>query len=156
MATSQLLTTIRSRFRLFKQPHKMGDTTVVDGKLYLIIGIERFDLYGSTLSVWYTAQDLSQSDYISHKQHAGWDNTERELYFQMKHDNDRCRDIHLGSTYGAPNGNRYKLIEFTEVSLKGTDVYVAAIGKLVQPVSRKEAKAKFTQERKKRLKLEVF
>ncbi len=150
-----LLYTTQSRFRLFKQPHKIGDTVNVKGKPYLVIAIERFSIFTNTLTVWYTTQDLSQSDYVYHKQHGGWNTKECELEFSMKYDDDRWKDVHLGSTFFARDQNMYKLLEFTEISFKGTDLYISVIGKRVHPINHKEARAKFMQERKKMLKLEI-
>lgn len=50
----------------------------------------------------------------------------------------------------------FKVVEYTEVSLKSTDVYVSAIAKPVFPVNRKEAKARLVHEKRKKLKLEVY
>lgn len=150
-----LIRTFRSRYKLFKQPKKIGDTIESDGELWLIIGIEKFELIGKILTIWFTCQDLSQSDYHFVKQMGALDASEVELERQAKFDDDDWKYVRPGLTTTAKDGNVYKIIEYTEVSLKSTDLYVSMIAKRVYPIDRKEAKAKFLQERKKKLKLEV-
>ncbi len=151
----ELMCTIRSVFKFFKQPHRIGDTLDVEGVLYLVIGIERFKVYSTKLVVWYTVQDLSRSDYISRKSVSGQNTGEIELVIKMKHDDERWKNVHLGKT-STVEGSRYRLTEYTSICLKSTDIEVCVIGKIIHPVNRKEARAKFTQERMKRLNLEVY
>lgn len=150
-----LISTIRCRYKLFKQPDQVGDVVEIDGKFLLIIGIERFELVYQTLSIWYTCQDLSQSEYFYTQKSSGWNTNEVELEAQFKFDDDRWKFIKPGLTTTGKDGNVYKFIEYTEISLKSTDLYVSMIAKRVDPVERKRAKAKFLDERRKKLKLEV-
>lgn len=149
-----LIRTIRCRYKLFKQPDQVGDVLEMGGEHLLIIGIEKFDLIQREIIIWFTCQNLSLNDYIAEQQTATSTAGEVELTNQMKYDDERWSDYSLGSTF-VVKGNRYKLIEYTEISLKGTDLYVSTIAKRVYPINRKEAKSKFIHERRKKLKLEV-
>ncbi len=153
---SNLLSTIKSETKLFKQPYQIGDVVEIESIMFLLIDIEKFSIRGQKLTIWFTAQDLSKGDYISTDYHILTDQTEQELEILMKYDDERWRDFQLGSTFVANDKNRYKLVEYTGISLKGTDLYVTAIGKLVRPVNRKEARTKYVEHRKKILKLDVY
>lgn len=150
----ELIKTYRCRYKLFRQPDQIGDVIEADKKLWLIIGIEKFELLGRTLYVWYTCQDLSKSDYLFKPTTASPSN-EIELDLQLKFDDKRWEGYTPGCTVSAKDGNIYKLIEYTEVSLKSTDIYISIMAKQIHPVDRREAKTIFLNERKKKLKLEV-
>lgn len=149
-----LIKTFRCRYKLFKQPDQIGDVIEADKKLWLIIGIEKFELLGRTLFIWYTCQDLSKSDYLF-KPAIVLATNEIELELQLKFDDKRWEAHIPGCTVVAKDGNIYKLIEYTEVSLKSTDIYISIMAKQIHPVDRREAKTIFLNERKKKLKLEV-
>ncbi len=150
-----LISTFRCRYKLFRQPDQIGDVIEVDEKLWLIIGIEKIELIGQVLFIWYTCQNLSENDYLFAKQPGIRDANEVELEAQFKFDHNEWKYIKPGLTTTAKDGNVYKFIEYTEISLKSTDLYVSMIARRVYPVDRKEAKAKFLDERRKKLKLEV-
>lgn len=150
----ELIRTIRCRYKLFKQPDQIGDVIEMDGEHLLIIGIEKFNLIQREIIIWFTCQNLNLNDYVSTRPTITSSVGEVELKNQMKYDDERWSDYTLGSTF-VVKGDRYKLIEYTEIRLKGTDIYVSTIAKRVYPISRDQAKAKFLDERRKKLKLEV-
>lgn len=149
-----LIITIRSTTKLFKQPKQIGDMLECDGKDYLILGIEKFKVYGSHLKIWYTCQDLSQSDYVSLKK-AYKEPHLIEIESTVKHDDERITKLELGKTWTI-GGNVYKVTEYTEIKLKGTDIYIAMAARPLYPIDRKEAKAKLFSERRKKLNLEIL
>ncbi|MGG1442122.1 DNA cytosine methyltransferase [Brevibacillus laterosporus] len=149
-----LITTIESEFKFFRQPHKIGDITKINNKEYLIIGIQKIKIYAYQLNVWYSAQDLTQTDYIS-KRKAFRSSGVRRLSLQLKHDDHRLRNIWLGSIHYFQNA-AYSIQEYTDISIVGTDIKISFACRTLHPVDRKEAKAKLINERRKKLQLEVF
>jgi hypothetical protein len=150
------LTTIRSTYRLFKQPDKIGDIIEIDGNHYLILGIERFKLCDQKIEMFYTAQNLAKSDFIS-KQRAFRLSHQLEFEVRVNHnDNRRLSFFDLGSTFVADDGEAYKAYEYTDIEFDGTDVILSFIARPVFPIDRKEAKAKLFSERRKKLKLIGF
>ncbi|MEK4025811.1 hypothetical protein [Sporosarcina sp. FSL W7-1283] len=152
---SKLISTIKCHYKFFKQPDQIGDVIEVNKEPWLIIGIEGFKLTSQTLFVWYTCQNLSISDYVVNGQMNTGGSHEVELEAQLKFNHEQWDLIKPGSTTTAKDGNVYRFIEYTEISLKGTDLYVSITARRVYPVNRKKAKAKFIHDRKKKLKLEV-
>jgi hypothetical protein len=154
MHLGSLITTIRSTFRLFRQPHKIGDVIEVGGKSLLILGIERFNLLGHLLEIWYTCQDLSQSDYVTLKK-AYQEPHMVELEIQVKHDDERLKRFLLGTVWKAIDHNMYKVTEYTEIKVVTTDIYISMAARPIYPIDRKEAKAKLFSEKRKKINLEL-
>ncbi|GED35003.1 hypothetical protein P9G84_31910 [Brevibacillus centrosporus] len=154
MGTERIITTVKSTTRLFKQPHKIGDVIEIRDKSYLILGIERFKLYGHELTIWFTCQDLTKTDFLSmnkayKQQHAV------EAFVKAKHDNERLRLYELGTVHYI-EGQAYKIQEYTEILIKGTDIEISFTVRPIYPIDRKEAKAKLFSERRKKLQLEIL
>lgn len=150
-----LITTV-CRFKLFKQPYKIGDTYESNGETRLVLGIENFELnrYHNQLKVRYTCQRLDVLDFVS-KGKAYGEPHQVEMEATLRHDKwDKVSDLDLGTTVSC-RGERYKILEYTEISLKGTDLYVSFLARQIYPVDRKEAKAKLMDERRKKLKFEI-
>ena len=154
MAEDRLIVTVQSEFRLFRQPHKVGDVIRVREIDLLVIGIERFNLWGDTLTVWYTCQNLSKTDFIS-KKNAYKQPRESVFEVTLKHDSDLIKSVVLGCTQWH-KGQLYKMVEYTDISLVGTDIKICLIGRPIHPVDRKEAKAKLFSDRRKKLQLEIL
>lgn len=150
----KVISTIKSTIRLFRQPYKIGDVIECEGKEHLILGIERFELWGHTLTIWFTCQDLTHTDFISLKK-AYKEPYQVELEVKLKHDDDRIKRLNLGSTYTV-NGTVYKVTEYTEIKIVGTDIDISMLARPVYPIDRKEAKAKLLSERRKKLSLEIL
>lgn len=152
----KLITSVISRFKLFKQPYRIGDVIDVNGESMLILGIEHFEVYSSTIIVHYTCQRLEESDYIS-KAKAYKEPFSVELEVKIPHS--KWRDvlprIQLGTTHYT-RGQMYKITEYTAIQLKSTDLHIDMLARPVHPVDRKEAKAKLFSERRKKLKIEVL
>lgn len=154
MAADRLIVTVKSEFRLFRQPHKVGDVIRVREIDLLVIGIERFDLWGSTLTMWYTCQNLLVTDFVSMKKAYKEPHTV-EAYVKIKHDDDSMKQIALGTVHYI-RGQAYKVQEYTELLIKGTDIEISFIARPIHPIDRKEAKAKLFSERRKKLQLEIL
>ncbi|WP_028547211.1 hypothetical protein [Paenibacillus taiwanensis] len=149
-----VITTVKYRFRPFRQPDKIGDTFEHDGKMYLVLGIERYELYGGLMTIWYTVQDLSQTGYTS-RPHVYDHNDGVEFVAQDKFESEKLKAIQLGTLH-VYKDRTYKVMEYTEIEFVGTDMKLSFISRPVHPINHKEAKAKLTNERRKKLKLEVF
>ncbi|MGR6546300.1 hypothetical protein [Paenibacillus tundrae] len=155
---NDLLITTVVTFKLFKQPYKIGDTYEINGETRLVIGIESFELnkYDSTLKVRYTCQRLDVLDFVSKGKAYRQEPHQIEMEATLRHDKwDRVSDLNLGTTT-ILRGERYKILEYTEISLKGTDLYVSFLARPIHPVDRKEAKAKLMDERRKKLQFEII
>ncbi|KIL79548.1 hypothetical protein SD77_2002 [Bacillus badius] len=122
----------------------------------MVIGIERFEvLYNTKLKVWYTCQNLSETDYVTRKK-AYQEPFQLEAEVKLKYDDERIRTRAQLGTVHFMEGEFYKIMEYTDIELNGTDLLLSFIVKPLYPVDRKEAKAKLLDSRKRKLQLEVF
>ncbi|WP_289142546.1 hypothetical protein [uncultured Brevibacillus sp.] len=142
----RIITAVKSKPRLFKQPFKIGDVIEIRDKSYLILGIERFILHGHELTIWFTCQDLTKTDFLSMNKAYKQQHTV-EAFVKAKQDNERLRLYELGTVHYI-DGQAYKIQEYTEILIKGTDIEISFT---VHPIDRKEAKAKLISERWKKL-----
>lgn len=159
-ADMDVFRTITSRTKLFKKPHRIGDTVEVDKRIHLIIGIENFSVHGSTLTIRFTTQVLNHSDYPAMEAQGNpWRDNEVEVEIQHKYNDERVNDFTLGVTYPVERKGikyMYKLLEYTDIEVVGTDIKISGIMRPLYPINPKEAKAKFRHERMKKLQLEVY
>ncbi|PFZ93654.1 hypothetical protein COL70_08515 [Bacillus pseudomycoides] len=151
---SRLITSIKSTIQLFRAPKRIGETIEYKECLYLIIGIEHFKVYGNQLSIWYTVQNLEKHDFIS-KHFASPINGLEEMIIQYKYDDKRLEGIQLGRTIPYKN-EQYKIVEYTDIVLKGTDIEVSFVVSKILPIDRKEAKTRYFNEKKNKLKIDVL
>lgn len=149
---SLLITSIKQTTKLFRAPQRIGEIMEYKERMYLIIGIENFKIIGHQLSIWYTVQDLENHDFIS-KQTDFPEHGLEECYVQYKYD-DNFEDIQLGRTFTC-EGERYKILEYTDIVLKGTDIEVSFMASKVLPVNRKAAKTRYVAEKRKKLAIEI-
>lgn len=153
--SKSLIIGVRAQYRLFRQPNKIGDTLDVQGEPMLIISIENFKILHDRISVSYTCQRLTVLDFVS-KRKAYSDTSTLEMEATLRHDKwDKVGQLALGKITWY-QGEAYKVLEYTEVSLKSTDLYISLIARLIYRIDRKEAKAKLFSERRKKLKWEVL
>ncbi|MDM8365668.1 hypothetical protein [Bacillus thuringiensis] len=146
-----LITSIKQTTKLFRAPQRIGEIMEYKERMYLIIGIENFKIIGHQLSIWYTVQDLENHNFIS-KQTTFMEHGLEECYVQYKYD-DNFENIQLGRTFTC-EGERYKILEYTDIVLKGTDIEVSFMASKVLPVDRKEVKMRYVAEKKKKLAIE--
>ncbi|PEM69312.1 hypothetical protein [Bacillus pseudomycoides] len=150
---SRLITSIKSTITLFRAPKRIGEIIEYQKRLYLIIGIEHFKIYGHQMSIWYTVQNLEKHDFIS-KQTEYPEHGLEEMYVQYKYDDKRFDSLQLGRTIPHKN-EQYKVVEYTDIVLKGTDIEVSFLARKVIPINRKEAKTRYVAEKKKKLAIEI-
>ncbi|PFR93484.1 hypothetical protein [Priestia megaterium] len=151
---NDVIITIRTETRLFRQPRKIGDVFEHKGNNLLVIGIERFEVFFQRMTVWYTCQNLNEIDYVS-KRKSYKQGFELEVEVKLKYDDERFKDrLYIGSVHFI-RGQNYKLIEYTDLELDGTDIKASFAAKPIHPLDRKEAKAKLINEKKKKLQLEL-
>ncbi|MUG24749.1 hypothetical protein GNQ08_20485 [Paenibacillus macerans] len=151
----RMITTVISRFKLFRQPHKIGDTIEVDGRPLLILGIEDFHIRYTRIDVHYTCQRLDILDFVSRaKAYKEPFTVGLEVDFPPTKW-DKVDQIRMGTTHYV-RGECYKITEYTEISLKGTDLHIDLVARPVYPIDRKEARAKLFSDRRKRLQLEIL
>ncbi|MED3865271.1 hypothetical protein [Priestia megaterium] len=149
-----LLTTIRVRSRLFKQPHSIGDTFEKDGNFFLIVGIEKYRLVNDILTVWYTCQNLQETNYKTHKKTFKKNPMEVEAELKFKFDSKHLKTCFLGTRHFI-DGHHYKVIEYTDIKIVSTDVHVSLLLKPLYPVDPQQAKSIAFKERRKKLQIEL-
>lgn len=154
---NELITTVRSTTRLYKQPKRIGDVIDVKDKDYLIIGIQDIRvLYGKTLEIFYMCQSLDVEHVFQPEMVVSHNNfVELELVIPTGKEKEYLKRIELGRMV-LSEGRPYQTIEYTDVELKFTDVVISFLARPIKPVSQKEEKAKLLNEKKKRLSLSVF
>ncbi|PEB42208.1 hypothetical protein [Bacillus pseudomycoides] len=150
---SRLITSIKQTTKLFRAPQRIGEIIEYKRKAYLIIGIENFKIIGNQISIWYTVQDLENHNFIS-KQVTNPEYGLEEAYVQYKYDAS-FEHVQLGRTFTC-EGERYKILEYTDIVLKGTDIEVSFMANKVLPVDRKTAKLKYLTEKRKKLAIDVL
>lgn len=127
----------------------------VEGEPFLVLGIENFELQHDRIVVHYTCQRLNDLDAISGKK-VYKDALTVGLHATIPHNKwDLVKKIKLGTTHYV-RGECYKIVEYEEISLKGTDLYLSFLARPVYPVDRKEARSKLLGERRKKLRIEVL
>lgn len=150
---SRLITSIKSTVKLFRAPKRIGETIEYKKRLYLIIGIEHFKIYGQQISIWYTVQNLEIHDFIS-KQTVYPEHGLEEMYVQYKYDDKRFDSLQIGRTVPHKT-EQYRIVEYTDIVLKGTDIEVSFLARKVLPINRKEAKTRYFDEKRKKLTIEI-
>ncbi|PHE92483.1 hypothetical protein COF81_19695 [Bacillus pseudomycoides] len=150
---SRLITSIKSTIQLFRAPKRMGEIIEYQKCLYLIIGIEHFKIYGQQMLIWYTVQNLEKHDFIS-KQTEYPEHGLEEMCVQYKYDDKRFDSLQLGRTIPYKD-EQYKVIEYTDIVLKGTDIEVSFLARKVIPINRKEAKTRYFTEKRKKLAIDI-
>lgn len=149
------ISVFRSSVKLFKHPKRIGDTIEYDDHIYLIVGINRYEILGSHLVIWFTCQDLNISNYADGEKI--WTPVEhwREAHIRLKYDDQRLKkSTQLGEVFKIRE-DWYKIVEYSDIELDGTDIDVSFYVKPLFPISRKEARAKLFDERRKKLQIEL-
>lgn len=152
-----VISTIKIERRFFTEIEKIGDVIKHEGKTYLILGIEKFKIFTNSIYLWYTVQDLKNQDY----QDAYYKGYGSEGYIsmvvRMKYDDSRFGNIEVGRVLPhKEDGHMHKIMEFTDISINGTDIIVSFLGKKLMPVSRKDARDKMLLAKQKELNLEIY
>ncbi|OMF05234.1 hypothetical protein BK129_14700 [Paenibacillus amylolyticus] len=154
--TDSLITTAVIRFKLFKQPYKVGQTVEVRGEPMLVLGIENFEIFSEMILVRYTCQRLNQMEFVSKAKAYREPSSNIEMVIEIPHKEwkETVPGIRLGSIHSI-KGEIYKVTEYTGIALKSTDLVIDMLARPVYPVDRNTAKSKLLDERRKKLKLEI-
>lgn len=152
---SDLITSVISRVKLYKQPRRIGDITEIGNVLYLIIGIQKIDITYVKLEIHFTCQNLDEDyTYLDSNIYTA---DLKEFIFEVKTGKDPFpRIIQLGQLVQGPDGKDYQVMEYTDVEIEYTNVQISFLAKEIIPIPRKEAKAKRLNEKKRKLKLEII
>ena len=153
-----LIRTFKERTRLYKQPLRIGDIFERQNQMYLIIGIQNVEIIYSNLEVTYVCQNLNE-EFVYQPQitKTEYETQLAQFYQVIKTGKEHVlKEIMLGKLFLGKDGNRYQTVEFTDVEIEYTDIKVSFLAKPIRPISRKEAKAKLINEKKKRLSLTLI
>ncbi|MET1247637.1 hypothetical protein ABWW58_02475 [Sporolactobacillus sp. STCC-11] len=121
----------------------------------MIIGINQYELYGQHLTIWYTCQNLNKTNYADSEKI--WTPVEhwQEAHVRCKYDDKRLKNsTALGYVFEL-DSLWYKVIEYSDIEIDGTDIDISFYIKPLFPISRKEARAKLFDERRKKLQIEL-
>lgn len=154
---SQFIHSLKQVILLFessKNPHKIGAVIEVKGKMFLVIGIENFKIYGRELTIWYTVQNLEVHDFISAQAKPLLRKFEK-LSVLYKYDDKRFEDLQPGRTVPS-RGKQYKVIEHTSIILSKATINLEFLASQVVPIDRKKVRMKYFSEKKKQLEIDVL
>ncbi|WP_152080562.1 hypothetical protein [Sporolactobacillus terrae] len=79
----------------------------------------------------------------------------QEVVARCKFDDDRLKEATTLGRVFRLEGSWVKAIEYSDIEIDGTDIEVSFYVKPVFPISRKEARAKLFDERRKKLRIEL-
>lgn len=159
-----LIRVITYKFKLFKQPYKVGEIVVVEQKSILILGIQRFhyDVRGKFLHVRYVAQVLGET-YEKTKNTPpvnnwipSWFVYSHKKLEENTHETKKC-PLQLGDLIWAEKfGVTMKVVDITGLEFVGTDLKVWAMLQPIQPIPLDKAKSLYREEQKKKFEVIEF
>lgn len=156
--SKELFKSVTANIRLYKQPKRIGETITVEKKTFLIIAIQNIKIRTQSIYITYVCQDL-ETNFVPQLQRNDPSDTNREFYmiFPTGKIADALKKVELGKLffdkeYGLP----YQTTEYTDIEFMHTDVKVSFLARPIRPISQKEAKAKWREEKKRSMKLEVL
>lgn len=118
-----------------------------------MLGIEGYEQKGESISISYTIQDLSQTQYDSCNQDCSLHTVEFTATANIN--DERLSHLRPGATH-LFRGDTYKILEYTEIFFDGQEMHLSFLSRPVYPIEKKDARAKLILERKKKLHLEVL
>lgn len=151
----KLIVTLSKRFKLFKPPNRIGDILEYQETEYLIIGIEKVSLFGTTLTVSYTCQNLS----VEYEKNwsAGIDDNVTE--FTSSYDIPKLVDgefgrnkkmMELGKTFEY-EGEYYRWLTYSDLEFEFTTLKVNALAMPIAPTPTNKTKRKLIDHKVKKL-----
>lgn len=150
-----LIKSIKQTTKLYRQPSRIGDVIEYNNEQWLIIGIQDVQMVYSRLEILYVCQNLNEDFLYQPSSPSKGDNL-IEFEITIKTGKEHVLErITLGRMFRDINNKPYQSIEYTDVSIKFTDVVVSFLARPIRPIARKEAKAKLLNERKKKLNLSL-
>jgi tyrosine-protein phosphatase YwqE len=127
----------------------------VNDEPVLILSIQKFEVWGDELTVWYTCQKLKEDGYVS-KRKSYKQPFMLEAESKIKYDDKKKIDrLQLGTIHYIGD-QTYQLVEYTEIKLDSSDLFLSFTVKPIYPIDRSEARGKYMNERRKKLSLEVI
>ncbi|QBL97944.1 hypothetical protein EauM23_00051 [Exiguobacterium phage vB_EauM-23] len=149
-------------YNFYKMPKKIGDLIEHRGESLYIVGIEEINLNGvaNRLDVLYTCQSL-QADFqkVGSRQLSDWDLpiawATLKTPFSSNYKQNPFKTIHPGRVVPIKEAF-YKIVEYTDIEIKGTDIVIYFSVKELQAIRPKLAKTMMLESRKKLLGLQVY
>ena len=150
-------------YNLYKSPKQIGDSLERSGETFYIVGIEevRFERDFSVISILFTCQNLSVSyERVHPRQRSDWNLpvgfvTLKTPLSSNRYGGDPIKTVKPGRVVPI-HGKHYKIVEYTDVEVKGTDIIISFYVKELQAIQPKLAKTMMLESRKKKLGLQVF
>lgn len=154
---------IWENYNLYKSPKRIGDSLEHRGETFYIIGIEeiRFERDFSTISILFTCQNLNVSfERVHPRQRGDWELqvgfvTLKTPLSSNRYGGDPIKTVKPGRIVPI-HGKHYKIVEYTDVEIKGTDIIIHFYVKELQAIQPKLAKTMMLESRKKKLGLQVY
>lgn len=153
---------IWENYNFYKTPKKIGDLLECRGESFCIVGIEEIKFNGASnrIDVLYTCQSLKVDfQKVSSRQLSDWDLPIGWVTLKTPLDSNYSsnplktvrpgRVIPIKETY-------YKIVEYTDIEIKGTDIIIYFSVKELQAIQPKLAKTMMSESRKKKLGLQVY
>lgn len=150
---------IRAHLKLFKQPSNIGDVLEIEGELYVIVGIENFELVADTLAINYTCQLLKQYKYqtaLVPERPSDYLEFTQEFHFSRLK---AIQEFKLGSIQTViieGETQFYKLVEYTQITLAGLHLRISVSAKRMVPAAPDSLKKLYKAENIKRMQLTVL
>lgn len=149
-----IIKSLGKTYRLYKQPHKIGDFIEFQQKQWIIIGIEGVSIDLNKLKVIYTIQNVEEA-YVYHPPISDSGKTV-EIIARIRTGKEAILEkIQVGRLVWIDN-KPYQSVGFIDIDIEFTDVVITLIGRPVRPIPIKEVRAKVINERKKKLNLQVL
>lgn len=149
-----IIKSLEKTYRLYKQPHKIGDFIEFQQKQWIIIGIEGVSIDLNKLKVIYTIQNVEEA-YVYQPPISDSGKTV-EIIARIRTGKEAILEkIQVGRLVWIDN-KPYQSVGFIDIDIEFTDVVITLIGRPVRPIPIKEVRAKVINERKKKLNLQVL
>ena len=149
-----IIKSLQKTYRLYNQPHNIGDLIEFEQKQWIIIGIEAISINFDKVKVIYTIQNAEES-YVYPPE---FNRSNQTFAFEKRIRTGKkpvLETIQPGRVFWV-KGKPYQSIGFTDISIEFTDIVIGFEGRLVQPIPTKEVRGKVLNERKKKLNLQVL
>lgn len=157
----KIIHTVKTHRKFFKPLPQIGDVIDVRNESHLILGIERFRINSTGVTMYLTTQNLSAG--AVYKPVLA---LEKEDPFSFTVVNSSAKEVEnhmiehqytLGSIfYDEEDRTTYRIREYHALSFNGTDIELTFFVDPVVPINPKEARAKLLSERMKKIDLTLI
>ncbi|WP_238810560.1 hypothetical protein [Bacillus velezensis] len=149
-----IIKSLEKAYRLYKQPHKIGDLIEFQQKQWIIIGIEAVSIDLNKLRVIYTVQNAEEV--YAYQPPISDSGKTVEIIARVRTGKEAILEkIQVGRLVWIDN-KPYQSVGFIDIDIEFTDVVITFLGRPVRPIPIKEVRAKVLNERKKKLNLQVL